>query len=169
MKSIKLPDIEILNSSFYIDEKFRLIHKAKCGNAEGRVAGNVMPSGYIRINCKGKLYLAHRIIFKMHNKVDPLDMEVDHINGDKTDNNPENLRLATRSQNRKNTSRYSSNKCGFKGVWFDKRYNSYFCAIQSEGNRVHFGPFRTAEEASEKYEKEAKSKFGKFYKDNSNG
>lgn len=91
-------------------------------------------------------------------------MEVDHINGDKSDSRPENLRLATRSQNRQNTERYSSNSTRRKGTWFDKSRQAFFCAIQCDGVREHFGPFKSVREASEVYNKEARNKFGEFYR-----
>lgn len=140
-----------------------LHHKKKFGVKEGSAAGNVMPSGYLRVKADGRLYLAHRIVYAMYYGEDPGHMEVDHINGDKSDNRPSNLRLATREQNRQNVSAYSSNRHGARGVWFDGRRNAYFCAVQAFGCREQFGPFDDLKKASSVYEAEARARFGEFY------
>lgn len=69
----------------------------------GSEAGTVNVHGYIQIKCFGKDYLAHRIIWMMHND-EPLAQEqpLDHINGLKTDNRIGNLRLATIQTNNMN-------------------------------------------------------------------
>ena len=163
MKSIELPSLAHLNKLLYINDNYQLVHKKKCGAKEGSLAGNHMPSGYIRINTGGKLYLAHRIIFKMHYLIDPIGKEVDHIDRNKRNNNPLNLRLASKSENRKNTDMYMNNSTGYKVVWKKSADNKFYCAVQSNKKRVQFGPFSTPEEASKKYNQVAKTKFAEFY------
>lgn len=161
-----LPSMSRLYSLFSIDlSKGVLVHKKKFGVMAGSAAGNVMPSGYVRVKIDGKLYLAHRVIYKMVTGEDPCEHEIDHIDGDKRNNRPENLRLATRHQNRQNVGTYKNNKSKLRGVWYEKSRKCFLCSVQSFGNRETFGPFSTAEEASEVYESVSRERFGEFYKE----
>jgi len=63
----------------------------------GCEAGSEIGRGYRQLKYKGKRYLVHRIIFFLVNGF--LPEQVDHIDGDPSDNNPNNLRAATHSQN----------------------------------------------------------------------
>lgn len=87
--------------------------------------------------------------------------------GNKSDSRPENLRLATRSQNRHNVDTYANNSTNKKGTWYDKRRKAFFCAVQCNGLREQFGPFETLLEASNTYCIEAKERFGNFYRSES--
>lgn len=60
------------------------------------------PRGYLFGAIAGKNVYAHRVICAMVNGVWP-EGEVDHINRDKTDNRPSNLRVVSHSENRLNT------------------------------------------------------------------
>ena len=60
--------------------------------------------GYLEVslsnNGKSKRYLVHRLILASFNPVDNMDkLDVNHINGDKTDNRLSNLEWCTRSEN----------------------------------------------------------------------
>lgn len=57
--------------------------------------------GYIYIALNHKKYLAHRLAWLYVYGAWPLN-EIDHINGDRSDNRIENLRLATSTQNKHN-------------------------------------------------------------------
>jgi hypothetical protein len=58
----------------------------------GDVAGVINEDGFIEIMIDGEEYLAHRLVWMyVHGKFP--DGEINHINGDKTDNRIENLRF----------------------------------------------------------------------------
>lgn len=161
-----LPSVSRLYHLFSLDKDTgNLLHKKKCGTKEGSVAGAFMPQGYIRVKIDGRLYLAHRVVYKMACGEDPGEYEIDHIDGDKRNNRPHNLRIATRHQNRQNVGSYKSNKVRMKGVWYDKNRKCFLCSVQSFGDRETFGPFATAEDASQVYEMVSKERFGEFYKE----
>lgn len=88
--------------------------------------------------------------------------EVDHINGDPTDNRRENLRLATTSQNRANIGKPGHNTSGVKGVSFYKRTGRFRAFLQSGGKHFHLGYFDTLSEAQEAYNRAAGQYFGEF-------
>ena len=78
--------------------------------------------------------------------------EIDHINGDGTDNRLANLRLATRSHQAANMGAPRHNTSGYKGVSYDKRLRKWVAQIQIAGERRHIGVFATAEGAARAYD-----------------
>lgn len=68
-----------------------------------RMYKNISVSGYIRVNYSfnGNYYnmFAHRIVWIYYKGIIPHDLEINHINGIKDDNRPENLELMTGAQN----------------------------------------------------------------------
>ena len=72
--------------------------------------------GYWRVGINGKMYLVHRVIYEMlHGKI-PDDKQVDHIDGDPSNNSPSNLRLVSRTENQRNMKKDKRNKSGIAGV-----------------------------------------------------
>ena len=160
MKYIPLPSIERLEEIFDIDyQKGFLIRKRKGKGRPLGVAG-CFNDRYPRITVDGKLYLVHRVIWAMVNKVDPGEMEIDHINRDKHDNRPCNLRLATRSQQMANIRRRRDSACGCKGV--KKEYNKWVSTITVNKAKISLGSFDSIEEASQAYWKAAQANFGEY-------
>ena len=72
--------------------------------------------GYKHGRLENKNRYAHRIIWEFFNGPIPEGMDIDHINGDRSDNRPENLRVVTRSQNLRNSVMKSRNTSGITGV-----------------------------------------------------
>jgi len=107
--------------------------------------------GYRRISYKSRQYKEHRLVWKMHYGVDP-QMELDHINENKTDNRIENLREVTTAFN---TRRARKSAQGLPpGVALDKRSGRYQAQVYRDGKRKHLGMFATAQEAGEAYRRE---------------
>lgn len=72
---------------------------------------------------------------------------MDHVNGVRDDNRWENLRLATKEQNHRNTNIRKDNKTGVKGVGWDSRRAKFSASICTNGKRRFVGYFKCAEEA----------------------
>ena len=56
-------------------------------------------SGYWRIKICSVAHALHRVIYEMHHGSIPEDMDVDHIDNNKSNNRIENLQLLTRAEN----------------------------------------------------------------------
>lgn len=107
----------------------------------GSKAGIETPKGYVSITLMGKKYLAHRIIWEMHNGRIPPNMEVDHIWGIRNDNRISELRLVTSRGNRCNTAKRSDNSSGTTGVTFCKKLQKWKAYVKQEGKLIHLGYF----------------------------
>lgn len=114
----------------------------------GQVAGAKNTPGYIVIRLDQKDYLAHRLMWLYVYGAFPL-LSIDHIDRDKTNNKPTNLRLATPKQNSENMFRVKSNTSGFRGVRKEARLISkpWSATITNNYKQIHLGYFATKEEA----------------------
>ena len=144
-----------LHELFRIDDgKLVRLKKVSQNTNVGDVAGTLSKDGYVRVFIKGKSYLAHQLIYIMVYGFRP--DEIDHINGVKNDNRPENLRSVTRSQNRLNTS--SRSKLGVKNVSVNSRGYGYQVSMTIDGVHKYIGLCKDLELA-ELVAFEARNKF----------
>lgn len=127
----------------------------------GKQASRLKKSnGYHEVTINKKKYYAHRLIFMMIYGRWPV--QIDHIDGDRSNNLISNLREATNAQNNRNTGIRSTNKSGFKGVSYYKSANRYIAKITVNYKGIHLGCFDTAQEAHEAYKKAAFHLHGEF-------
>ena len=152
------------NLEEYIKENFRydpetgiLYRSLKCSSEK---AVGYKRDGYLRCTIKKKSFNVHRICWFLHSGKWP-DDQVDHIDGDRSNNKISNLRSATNQQNCFNTKKYSNNRSGFKGVSFHKKSGKWRAQIRYQ-YVIHLGYFDKVEEASAAYEKKAEELFGDF-------
>lgn len=114
----------------------------------GSIAGAMRKNGYIQIGLAGKFWLAHRLAWLYMTGAMPLD-QVDHIDGNKSNNAWGNLREATTKQNGENLKTLDTNTSGFRGVVYYKRTNKWMAQVQHHKKNFCLGYFCTAEEAAE--------------------
>ena len=94
---------------------------------------------------------AHRLAWLYVHGVWP-PHEVDHINGDRSDNRIANLRLATRQQNSENRHGAQSNsKTGLVGVSWHKRAGKWQAHIRVKGRTRYLGLFESTQDACMAY------------------
>jgi len=135
------------------------IHKSRY---VGKKAGCVDSNGYVQIRLLGKIHLAHRVIWEMHNGKIARNIEIDHIDTNRSNNVLVNLRLASSSNNKWNMNRPSHNTSGFKGVSFYKKTGKWAAYIKKSGKKIHLGYFCTPDEAHKAYMNAAKLLFSEF-------
>lgn len=120
---------------------------ARPGCRIGAKAGSISIYGYIVIRLGRQSVRAHRLAWFLSYGAWP-DGEIDHINSDKTDNRPENLRVVDRagnSQNRRKAHRDSAH--GFLGASWNRQHGRWQAKIMANGRRHHLGYFDTPEAA----------------------
>ena len=105
--------------------------------------------------------LLHREIIKRMFGSIPRDLFTDHINGNRLDNQRNNLRLANRSQNQANV-HVVKNKYGFKGISMSETRKRWKATIKFNQKTLHLGYFSTSKEAALAYDIKAKELFGEF-------
>jgi HNH endonuclease len=76
------------------------------------------------------------------------DGEIDHINGDRSDNRWENLRDATHAENHRNMRISKRNTSGRVGVSWGKAQQQWQAYISMDGKLLHLGFFGSWDDAS---------------------
>ena len=143
MPRIKKPlPIDQLSELFYCDYDSGIL---RWKNPPGpRVAvGDVVyakpsSSGYLSIETfavtgRRERYLVHRVLWSLYHGEDLGNAEIDHIDGDKTNNSIYNLRLATPSQNQYNRKQ--------KGFYWHKNDKKWRACINIDGVRTVIGSY----------------------------
>ncbi len=102
--------------------------------------------GYLDLWIGGSVYRAHRCAM-VTSGISIDGFEVDHINGDVSDNRISNLRTVDRGMNCRNAKIYKTNSSGVTGVLFNKNNGKWTAAIQINKVRKHLGYFNDFNDA----------------------
>jgi hypothetical protein len=120
-------------------------------NPVGKLAGSFASNGYRQVQIDGTNYRVHRIIYEMLVGEIERGCYIDHINGDKSDNRLENLRVATPAQNQANSKTPRNNTSGYKGVSYIKSRGKFQATIAVNGKSINLGSFDCPKEAYKVY------------------
>ena len=121
----------------------------------------------IKVPYNGKRYdlIVHRIVLLLkQNELDP-DKEVDHEDGDTLNNNPDNLRESTHSQNMHNSKTPINNTSGYKGIFWHKASGKWEVRIRLNGKLSNFGLHEKLDDAIKVAIKARKELHGNFGRD----
>lgn len=124
----------------------------KCNNKNAG-SKQISKKGYqkwgvtIAYNGKKLRLTCSRIIFLLYNGYLTKGKEVDHIDNNSLNNNPDNLREATRSQNNQNRKISKNNTSGHKSVIWCKRSKKWKVAIVLNYKYHYFGTYTNKEDA----------------------
>jgi hypothetical protein len=133
-------------------------NKRKAGDALRSIAGK----GYLSGSINGRRYRVHRLVFLyFHGFMPP---QVDHIDGNRRNNQIENLREATSTQNNQN--RVATGATKIKGVVWHKQSKKWVASICINRKSVHLGSFEKIEDAAQVATDARKKLHGEFARKN---
>ncbi len=117
----------------------------------GKVAGDSRNGGYARISIDGERYLAHRLAWFFVYQRFPLG-DIDHIDGNKSNNAIANLREATHIQNMQNQRKPKvDGTSGFLGVTWHKGDRRWQAQIVVDRRYKYLGSFNDKDAAKVAY------------------
>lgn len=112
----------------------------------GETVGRKNDQGYLTVNIDGFHYRLHRLAWFYVTGRWPVG-DIDHINGDRSDNRWKNLREATRSQNMANMNG-GKGRSGIKGVAWNSARKLWQAQIVVNGKCIYLGLFSGKEDAA---------------------
>ena len=114
------PPLDLLRERFDLDTATGTL-TWKNGPRKGRPAASEKGRGYLMLRLDGRALFAHRVVFILATGADPHPLHIDHINGNRADNRPANLRAVTNAQNIAHRTRQNrNNTSGHPGVYWHK-------------------------------------------------
>jgi hypothetical protein len=158
-KPKELPSQEILQEYFNYDSetgrliwKYRDISKFKNKHAHavftsrfvGNVVGGLDSKGYFIVNVDKNIYYQHRVIWKLVTGKEP-EFQIDHINGNRSDNRLENLRDVNCSENNDNKRLSKANTSTLKNIRFKKSSKLWYVSKRVQGLNYSIAYTKTAE------------------------
>jgi len=144
------------NDYFIYDENVPscIVWKTPLGNTKYRnFAGTLDPRGYFRVSVNKSKYWVHRVVYEMFYGSIKTDMEIDHLDGNKSNNKISNLVLKTREGNQRNRPLRKDNVSGVNGVYkaVTQENHSYWVVIWYENGipfKKHFSVTKLGEESA---------------------
>lgn len=160
MKEIKLTRGQV---ALVDDEDFEELNQYAWHAFRGQKAKDYYAMRTIWVNGKSKHEFMHRHILKLTDS----QIKCDHKDGNRLNNQRENLRTATSSQNEANKKKKLACSSTYKGVCWDKRKQKWIAYIRSpsgkgRGRRKYLGYFTDEIEAAIAYNRAAEQIFGQF-------
>jgi hypothetical protein len=148
---------EILKSLFYEEngEFFSL--------KTNKRVGCYRKDGYYLVRIR-KLYLGHRLLWMWYNKCeyDDLPKVIDHIDGNPSNNQFENLRCCTSNLNNLYNTKPQKGTSEYKGVCYKQKSKKWTAQITVDRISIHLGCFDDEKNAALKYNEAARYYFGEF-------
>jgi hypothetical protein len=113
--------------------------------AERKAIINFSQDGYARVYANKRWLKLHRVLYTLVHGDIPKDYCIDHINGNKKDNQLNNLRAVKTHENAQNQICHRNGK--LIGGTFLKRSKKWQVYIERNKKRIYLGLFKTEQEA----------------------
>lgn len=161
------PTREELLEMFDYDPKTGIILRRKDYNAglpAGSTPGSLDENGYRRISIRARRYRAHHLIWVMMTGHWPGRLDHKETDGPKADfgNRWSNLRLASNTDNSRNSRVGRNNLSGYTGVWWDSQRRKWKAKIYVGQRQIHLGFFDDIEMAAAARRSAEIEYFGEF-------
>ena len=149
MKEIKLANNK--GVALVDDEDFEMLNQYKWFNN-----GTGYAITKIKKNNKQVNKLMHLFIIDT-----PKDMQTDHIDRNKLNNQKFNLRIVTRSQNTMNRPKYKGTS-KYKGVYYNKQNKNWVARIKLNKKQITIGSYEDEKDAALAYNEKAIELFKEY-------
>lgn len=116
----------------------------------GQICGATGANGYVYLSLRGMRFLSHRAAWLMVIGEVPAN-DIDHINGDRSDNRIDNLRILSRSKNCSNNAEIHHATGRSVGGFFNIQAGKWQARIRIDGRSKHLGFFESQGEANAAY------------------
>jgi hypothetical protein len=120
--------------------RYAYTSRVKAGEEAGAFSG-----GYRIVGVNGKRYKAHRVVWMLHRGYIGEGLQIDHIDGDRSNNHIDNLRVCTNAENSRNGKLRVSNTSGIKGVTWSKARSGWQVQIKKDYKNHYFGTYQSLE------------------------
>lgn len=129
-------------------EMFPCVWSFKVWNKKyaGKEAFTTASNGYHHGTIFNRPHKRNRVAWLLHHGSWPGNI-IDHIDGDQSNDRPENLRDVSGSLNCRNMKKAKNNTSGFTGVCLDKRNGRWYAYIRLDGKMYNLGLHDTKESA----------------------
>lgn len=138
--------LKFLSSMLRYDNGVLYWREWRRGVRRDLVAGTITKNGYVSVGSCGVKAYAQRIVWFMHNGEIPKGFDIDHIDHDRINNNIDNLRIVSRSDNLRNKGVVKSSSCEM-GVYWSEAAGKWEASITVEGRKKYLCIFETVESA----------------------
>ncbi len=142
----RLKELLILDEDTGIFTRRTTIGKGGFGCQEGDTCGGLSTNGYIRISVNNKYYPRSHLVWLYITGSLPTKT-IDHINRNRQDDRPTNLREVDNIDNYKNMKLFNTNKSGHVGVSWHKKGQKWMAVIMVNYKQQYLGLFNSIQEA----------------------
>ena len=137
------------------------------GNVRNIKTGRILKpllnkDGYKRTHLKNTDQKIHRLVASAFIPNPNNKPCIDHIDGDRTNNNISNLRWVSHSENSMNKGLHSNNISGKSGVHYNKRSNRWEVKISINKKETYIGSYKTFDEAKFERNRQERIHYGEF-------
>lgn len=137
--------LQLIEPNFETGKLYWKVRRGGSAVAGGEV-GAMVREGYLKVHLKGKSYPIHRLMWLLFYG-EHAALFVDHINGDRLDNRPCNLRLVTKAENAKNRRTTKQSVSGLNGVVWAADRGKWRAFIRWDNKLEHLGTYEDFFEA----------------------